>query len=131
MVKDARGWLNVNEQVWQLVHGRDVIVYNADYDFRLLAQSEESCEPFALSEWNTISRVCAMNAYAEYVGDWNEYHGNYRWHKLVDAARAAAFQLPAGVKPHSAAADCLMTLAVCRFLAGVDQQSHIDANEPL
>lgn len=115
-VKNARDWLNTNEQVWQLLHGRDVIVYNADYDIRLLIQSEKACEPFALSDWGTISRVCAMNAYAEYVGDWNEYHENYRWHKLTDAARAIGYQLPEGMKPHGALADCLMTLAVCRYL---------------
>lgn len=119
-VNSARGWLKLNEQVWDLLYGRDVIVYNADYDFRLLVQTEKACDPFAVSDWSTISRVCAMNAYAEHVGDWNEYHDNYKWHKLTDAARAAGFRLPEGMNAHSAAADCLMTLAVCRYLAGQD-----------
>lgn len=121
MVKDAPNWLNMNEQVWQIVHGRDVIVYNADYDFRLIEQSEKACEPFALSDWSTISRACAMNAYAEHVGDWNEYQDSYRWHKLVNAAANAGFQLPEDVKAHSALGDCLMTLAVCRYLVDSDQ----------
>lgn len=118
-VKDAPGWMEINERVWELIQGQTVIVYNADYDFRLIVQSEQSCEPLALSDWHTIKWVCAMEAYAEHVGDWNDYHGNYRWQKLIDAAREAKYRLPDGVHPHSAAADCLMTLAVCRFLAQV------------
>lgn len=119
-VQGVRGWLNLNQQVWDLLYGRDVIIYNADYDLRLLIQSEKACDPFALSDWSTISRVCAMNAYAEHVGDWNEYHDNYKWHKLTDAARTIGYQLPEGMKPHGALADCLMTLAVCRYLVKVD-----------
>lgn len=118
MVKTAPDWLNTNEQVWQLLKGRDVIVYNAEYDFRLIAQSEKASDPFALSDWHTISRACAMEAYAEWNGDWNEHKGGYRWSKLVDAV-PTDFQMPTDVKAHSAFGDCLMTLAVCRFL--VDQ----------
>lgn len=119
MVQDSPTWLDIHDRVWELVQDQNVIVYNADYDFRLMAQSENAPEPFIRNDWSTIKRFCAMDAYAEHVGDWNDYHGNYRWQKLVDAAREARYRLPDGVKPHSAAADCLMTLAVCRFLAQV------------
>jgi DNA polymerase-3 subunit epsilon len=119
MVKTAPDWINVNEAVWQACKGKTVIVYNADYDFRLIAQSEKACDPLALSDWHTINRECAMLAYAEYRGVWNDYHGNYKWHKLSDAAARVNYSLPAGMKAHSALADCLMTLAVCKKLAGL------------
>lgn len=119
MVKTAPDWLNTNEQVWQLLKGRDVITYNSEYDFRLIVQSEKACKPFALSDWNTMKWVCAMEAYSEHVGEWDDYHAGYRWHKLQAASAAAGYGLPADVKAHSAFGDCLMTLAVCRYL--VDQ----------
>lgn len=119
MVKAAPDWLNVNEAVWQACQGKTVVVYNAEYDFKMIAQSEKACEPLFLSDWHTVKRECAMLAYAEYRGVWNEYHGNYKWHKLSDAAARVGYSLPAGMKAHSALADCLMTLAVCRKLAGL------------
>jgi DNA polymerase-3 subunit epsilon len=121
VVQDAPDWLNTNEQVWQLLKGRDVIVYNAEYDFRLIEQSEKACDPFALSDWNTISRACAMEAYAEHVGDYDDRKDGYRWRKLTSAAAAAGYALPADVSAHSAFGDCLMTLAVCRYLVDQDQ----------
>lgn len=115
-VKDATDWLNLNEQVWQLIHDKTVIVYNADYDFRLLAQSEKACQPLALSDWHTIKRECAMLKFAEIYGDWNDYRGNYRWQKLDTAARY--YNIPVS-NAHTALGDCLMTLAVCKAIAGV------------
>jgi DNA polymerase-3 subunit epsilon len=115
MVKDARSWMNVGPDAWDLITGCDVIVYNAEYDFRLMEQSEKALEHIAVLDWSTLSRACAMEAYAEWDGDWNERKGGYRWHKLVDAV-PTDFQMPADVKAHSAFGDCLMTLAVCRYL---------------
>lgn len=120
MVKGARDWLNTNEQVWQILHGRDVITYNASYDFRLIEQSEKACEPFALSDWHTISRVCAMDAYSEHVGEWDDYHSKWRSHKLIKAAGAAGYSLPKGMKPHTALSDCLMCLSVVLYLSQVN-----------
>jgi DNA polymerase-3 subunit epsilon len=117
MVKDAPIWLNVNEKVWQALHGKTVIVYNADYDFRLIAQSEKACEPLATSDWHTIKRECAMLKFAEIYGDWNDYHGNYRWQKLDKAARY--YDLPVNAA-HTALGDCLMTLAICKAMAAAE-----------
>jgi DNA polymerase-3 subunit epsilon len=114
MVKDAPSWLNVNEKVWQLLHGKQVIVYNAEYDFRLIAQSEKACEPLALSDWHTIQRHCAMLHFSEVYGEWNSYHGNYKWQKLETAARY--YEQPVNAA-HNALGDCLMTLAVCKAMA--------------
>jgi DNA polymerase III subunit epsilon len=117
MVKDAPIWLNVNEKVWQALHGKTVIVYNADYDFRLIVQSEKACEPLATSDWHTIKRECAMLKFAEIYGDWNDYHGNYRWQKLDKAARY--YDLPVNAA-HTALGDCLMTLAICKAMAAAE-----------
>ncbi len=122
MVTDAPSWMEVNEWVWDVSQNKTVIVYNASYDFKLIAQSERACSPLALSDWHTVKRVCAMLGYAEFVGDWNDYRGNYAWHRLTDAAFQIGYALPEGLNAHSALGDCLMTLAVCRHMAEQKKQ---------
>ncbi|NJL65352.1 MAG: hypothetical protein HC903_30705 [Methylacidiphilales bacterium] len=50
---------------------------------------------------------CAMHYYSQYVGEWNDYHGNYKWQKL-----------PGG--DHSALGDCHATLKIIKQMAGMD-----------
>lgn len=60
--------------------------------------------------------VDVMELYAVYAGEWNDYHGNYRWQKLANAKRS----LPAEQRTeidHSALDDALNTLALLKFLA--------------
>jgi DNA polymerase-3 subunit epsilon len=79
-----------------------VVIYNKAYDLRLIRQSLmrfSSPLPF------TPARVeCAMLQYADYVGDWNEYHQNFKWPKLEGG-------------DHSAVGDCLATLEVIKRMA--------------
>lgn len=115
MVKAAPTWLNISEQVWSLLHGRTVITYNADYDFRLMAQSEQVCNPLATSDWHTIKRHCAMTEYADLYGDWNEYRGSNKWQSLTSAI--AQQDLTVDAQAHSALGDCYMTLALVKHMA--------------
>jgi DNA polymerase-3 subunit epsilon len=46
-----------------------------------------------------------MHWYSQWIGDWNDYHGNYKWQRL-----------PGG--DHSALGDCRATLAVLKQMAG-------------
>jgi DNA polymerase III subunit epsilon len=50
------------------------------------------------------SYECAMLAYSDWIGNWNEYHGNNRWQRL-----------PGG--DHTALGDCRATLKVLRKIA--------------
>jgi DNA polymerase-3 subunit epsilon len=54
-----------------------------------------------------------MEAYAEWYGDWNSYHGSYTYQKLTNAARRFGVTTEGA---HSALADCLMTLAVIKAM---------------
>lgn len=118
-VINAPRWIDIRNDVWETLFGKTVIVYNAEYDFKMLVQTEKASDANSQWEWTMLGRECAMLAYGEYRGIWNDYFGNWKWHKLVDAAARVGYSLPAGMKAHSALADCLMTLAVCRKLAGV------------
>jgi len=102
------------ETITQLLEGKHVIVYNADYDSNMLYRSVRALganyvEWCGIAEW-----YCAMLEFAEIYGDWNEYRGNYRWQKLATACNY--YKIPV-VGAHGALADCLMTLAVCKKMA--------------
>lgn len=57
---------------------------------------------------------CAMLRYAEWNGEWNDYYGNYRWHKLHVAAAATGFN--EDVEWHRALGDTIACRHVWRHL---------------
>jgi len=116
MVSDAPGWNIIAPKVMDIVKGKDLIVYNATYDRKMMHQSNEHYSSEKIN-WREIANWhCAMEAYAEIWGDWNDWHGSYRWQKLT----TAMFQqnLPTQ-DAHNALGDCLMTLALVKKLAGI------------
>lgn len=91
--------------------GRNVVVYNAVYDRKMLHQSAEAAG-INKTDWKVISQWwCAMEAFAEIYGDWNDYRQSFRWQKLSRACRY--YNIPVE-NAHSALADAQMTLEVCR-----------------
>jgi DNA polymerase III subunit epsilon len=115
-VKDAPTWAEIAPRVREIIQGQDLIVYNAVYDRKMMHKSAEYAAIEKI-EWKEVARWwCAMTAYAEFHGDWNDYRGNYRWQKLATAA--ARF----GVSSdgwHDALADVRMTLGVVKGLVNV------------
>lgn len=100
--------------VLRKVKGKDIIFFNADFDLRLIRQSLKARGiqiAFPTSDrrkgrifTNGGTIHCAMLWYSQFVGEWNGYHGNYRWQKL-----------PGG--DHSALGDCKATLKVIQKMA--------------
>ncbi len=117
-VSNAPRWLDIRNDVWECLFGKTVITYNAVYDFKLLMQTEKATDAASQWDWTMLGNECAMLAYGEHRGVWNEYHDGWKWHKLTDAASRIGYTLPDGMSPHSALSDCLMTYAVCQHLAG-------------
>ncbi|MCL4248307.1 MAG: 3'-5' exonuclease [Anaerolineae bacterium] len=113
-VKSARGWGDISSEVETILRNQHVVVYNAVYDRKMMHQSAEAVG-LPKVDWKTFSTWwCAMEAFAEIYGDWNDYHGSYRWQRLSTAA--AYYNIPVN-GAHSALGDCLMTLAVCKAMA--------------
>ena len=78
-----------------------IIVYNADFDSRLLDQSMRA----AGIEWElTTPFECAMEHYAAYCGEWSSYYRSFKWQRL-------------GGGDHTAAGDCLATWHLLRRMA--------------
>lgn len=95
-----------------ILSGKDVIGYNMDYDQRILGQSAmlAGIEPGAWAAVDSSRATCAMLWYAQYVGEWNDYRGDYRWQTLP--------RDPQRHKAHDAEGDCLATIDLIHRMAG-------------
>lgn len=113
MVQDAPTFALILPALRDLLIGRDVVVYNAVYDRKMLHRSAEAAD-VPKTEWKELSRWwCAMETFAGIFGEWNAYHMSYRWQKL---STAAAYYNITTMGAHTALADCMTTLAVCRAM---------------
>ena len=98
MVKDAPSFREREPEIMSAIQGTLLVIYNAAYDTRMLAQSGRQF-PLPIE-----SVTCAMLQYADWVGDWNDYHGSFRWQKLECG-------------DHSALGDCRATFAIIHKMA--------------
>jgi len=83
-----------------------VLIYNAAFD---MARLKKTCRLHGV-EMPTIKADCLMERYAQWCGDWSDYHGSYRWQ-------------PLGGGDHSALQDSLAALAILREMAGEETNS--------
>ena len=80
MVADAPSYNAVKEQLGNIFEGKHVVAYNMAFDGRFL---EEPLKKAA-------STHCAMLAYAEYNGEWDQERDCFKWKKLADAVQNLA-----------------------------------------
>lgn len=99
-LQDAPTFRAVMQQLITIAADKTILIYNAEYDTRLLSQTARK-EGWSIDLENTS---CVMLPYAEYIGEWSDYHGNYRFQKL-----------PGG--DHTAIGDCRATLKVIHKMA--------------
>ncbi len=116
MVSNAPRWHEVHAQVARILQDTEVVViYNVDYDRRLLKQTREK---YNLPEFGFSSSklYCAMLEFAEFHGDWNSYYKNWKWQKLGTAVNFFNIDLK-GATAHRALADTIATLRVVKALS--------------
>lgn len=82
-VRRAPTWEEVVAELCALLCDRRVIVYNAEFDSKMIGW----CAERVRAELPPIRYECAMRQYAAYFGSINGRSGAYRWHKLEHAAR--------------------------------------------
>lgn len=107
---DCRSWPEVRTDMIAIISGKDVVVYNASYDFGMFHNSDRVCDIHQGFFYDDVATFhCAMLWYANWYGDWDDYHLSYRWQKLT----AACEQLGITVEnAHGALGDCQMTRKV-------------------
>lgn len=86
------------------VRGKRVIIYNAAYDIGIVDYCWNQYKRLGPVPAEILGADCAMLQYAAYAGDWNSYHGDYRWQTLPGAC-------------HGAVGDCIATIALLKRMA--------------
>lgn len=83
-----------------------LVIYNAAFDLAFLSSV---LQPLA-----SRKALCAMQAFALHVGDWDERRGSFRWYTLTEAARLAGHQWYGNA--HRARADAMAARSVWQWL---------------
>lgn len=99
-LKEAPAFKDLASKINSVIKNKIVIIYNAEYDERLIMNTCEQDEIKYLS----FRSHCAMIHYSKYKGKWSDYHYSYTFQRL-----------PGG--DHSAVGDCLATLKVIHTMA--------------
>lgn len=113
MVANKPTFADILPHLTAVLTGRDVFVYNAVYDRKMLHQSAEKAG-LPKTDWKEISRwFCVMEEFAIVFGDWNEYRQSYKWQTLKTAA---AYYRINQEGAHNALGDCQTTLKVLMYM---------------
>lgn len=112
MLKDAPTWDEIHDQVSNIIKNRTVIIYNADFDSRLMTQTAGKYE----LELPSYNPECAMLLYGYWEGSASLRHDGYKWHKLQDACVNMNVEIEGAA--HRALSDCFSTLNVLKSLIG-------------
>ncbi len=99
-LKDCPTFAEIKDELEKIIAGRTVLIYNAEYDEKLI---DQTCEQDECSYFQ-MRNDCVMIPYSEFIGRWSEYHYDYTFQRL-----------PGG--DHSAIGDCRATLKVIHKMA--------------
>ncbi|MGQ6434502.1 3'-5' exonuclease [Serratia sp. IR-2025] len=114
MVATAPSWPHVCRSLYDIISGRKVVIYNCDFDTRILDQTNDDWGITIHFKIERPTFECAMLAYAEFYGQ-NSERGGYKWQKLTAAAEQQGVIIEG--TPHRALSDCLTTLGVIKAMA--------------
>lgn len=110
-VAHAPAWAEVWPQVQAAIAGRRVLIYNAEFDLRMLRQTHTAHGLRWASPAGT-QFVCLMKLYAQFYGE--RRYGAYRWQSLEQARRQCRLPLP---NAHRARDDALLARAILHYMA--------------
>lgn len=117
MVEHAPTFSQIWDQLAPLLANRLVVIYNAGFDISVLRCSARArgMQP------QPINAVCAMNLYARYHGEWNDFRNDWKWQKLGAALSQCNITLPAGL--HRALADAEACRRIVHHIASLEINS--------
>ena len=126
MLADAPTWSEIHARFCGLVEGRQVVIYSREFDTRVITQTARRYGLPAPQGFDLVldpGRIhCAMQAYAEFRGEWSAEKGRYRWQKLSAAAQQQGVTV---TNAHRALGDCLMTLGLVRAMASTENAQRV------
>ncbi len=110
-VKDAP---DATEIVWHIPFFEVFVAYNTPFDMRVLKQSLLA-HGYVYNEEDNTKVFDAMQIYSAFRGEWDDYHGNYKWHKLGIACEQCGIELDLDL--HDAMSDAIMTERLLKYIA--------------
>lgn len=112
MVQGSPNWFTLWPEVRGILQGRIIVIYNAEYDIRLMQQSytRYTGQPYK----DRFNAFDLLKLYSEFRGEWNPMRRAYKFHSLDDAGKQCSIKLP---NAHRALADTLLTRAVLHHIA--------------
>ena len=114
-VRSAPTLREVADRIQTIIDSADVIVgYSVNFDYSMLACAGIRFDGFYKDE-PTLRLVDVMELFAPVYGEWDEYHGNWKWQKLSTAAAYYGYEW-GDECAHDALADCRATLYVWKKL---------------
>lgn len=116
-VEKAPLWADISPLVLELLQDQIVIVYNAVFDRKMMHHSAEYWQLPRVDWRQEAFFYCAMEAYAEFYGDYKDWKGSYTWQKLQNAAASVGYRPE---NAHTALSDCFSTWHVTEMLLGQD-----------
>lgn len=102
MVAPSPTFPEIHDRIQQAIADKQVIVFNAAFDRGILRYC---CQLHGLPILSCKKWICAMLHYAQWCGEWSDYHQNYRWQPLYGN--------------HEALGDCQRVLEIIRTMAGL------------
>jgi DNA polymerase-3 subunit epsilon len=112
MVQDAPRWIDVWPEVEAVLRGREIAIYNADFDIRMFHQSHRIHQVSGMSLASDY--FCIMKLYAQFYGVWNHSRRSFQWQSLENAGRQCGIPLP---NTHRAKDDAALARAVLHHIA--------------
>lgn len=111
-VADEPKWPQVWPKVEEILKGRAIGIYNADFDIRLLRQSNVAHGlPWTL---DADQAFCMMKMFSAWYGEWNPRYNGFKAHKLEFAGQLCGLKEQ---NTHKAADDARLTAELLRYLA--------------
>lgn len=111
-------FVEVYDELRRVLHGKTWAIYNVEFDTGMLRRAVSASGPYAAYRpyfrthpIDAAEECCIMHLYAQFYGEWSNYHKSYKWQPLPDVSIGTPH--PA----HSAIGDCLRTLDLIYSMA--------------
>ena len=110
--------VEVWDELRSVLHNKTWAIYNVAFDTDRLHDAVSANGPysayrpyFRAHPIDAVNTFCIMHMYAEFYGEWHNYHKSYKWQPLPSVSIGAPHQA------HSAVGDCLSTLDLIYHMA--------------
>jgi DNA polymerase-3 subunit epsilon len=103
MVANSPTFIEIEDEIFNILYNKKIVIYNADYDIRLLMQCANDAKAF---DTFRASSICVMKWYQQFTE-------STKWIKLTKACEHMKIDI-SDILAHRALADCNMTLRLIK-----------------